>query len=170
MFAHLGGENLPTLIRTWYATSCALFCVTQPQLPRFVPASHTDKTRKRERPAIGARTAAGYLFFDDSRIPRYVHCCQQATSGRLGWSLFSRGQPYNVVLTHLSADFDSLAAAVGVAKLWNMDDPEVRARARLLGGCGAFVVSFAPLRAHLEADKVKPPFSNNTLVSCRCFV
>lgn len=50
---------------------------------------------------------------------------QQAASGRLGWSLFSRGQPYNVVLTHLSADFDSLAAAVGVAKLWNMDDPEV---------------------------------------------
>lgn len=36
-----------------------------------------------------------------------------------------RGLPYNVVLTHLSADFDSLAAAVGVAKLWNMDDPQV---------------------------------------------
>ncbi len=57
---------------------------------------------------------------------------EQAVSGRLGWSLFSRGQPYNVVLTHLSADFDSLAAAVGVAKLWNMHDPEVCAPALFL--------------------------------------
>lgn len=55
----------------------------------------------------------------------FAMICQQAISGRLGWSLFSRGQPYNVVLTHLTADFDSLAAAVGVAKLWNMGDPEV---------------------------------------------
>ncbi|CAN0054678.1 unnamed protein product [Ectocarpus sp. 6 AP-2014] len=45
-----------------------------------------------------------------------------SASGRLGGLLVSRGQPYNVVLTHLSADFDSLAAAVGVAKLWNAED------------------------------------------------
>lgn len=43
-----------------------------------------------------------------------------------GAKLFSRGQPYNVVLTHMVADFDSLAAAVGVAKLWNLEDPTVR--------------------------------------------
>ncbi|CAN0277379.1 unnamed protein product, partial [Ectocarpus fasciculatus] len=46
----------------------------------------------------------------------------QSASGRLGGLTVSRGQPYNVVLTHLSADFDSLAAAVGVAKLWNAED------------------------------------------------
>ncbi|CAM9535041.1 unnamed protein product, partial [Laminaria digitata] len=34
----------------------------------------------------------------------------------------SRGQPYNVVLTHIVADFDSLASAVGIAKLWNLAD------------------------------------------------
>lgn len=52
----------------------------------------------------------------------------QARQGRLGRTLFSRGQPYNVVLTHIVADFDSLAAAVGVAKLWNLADSSVRAR------------------------------------------
>lgn len=52
----------------------------------------------------------------------------QARQGRLGRTLFSRGQPYNVVLTHIVADFDSLAAAVGVAKLWNLEDPSVSAR------------------------------------------
>lgn len=52
--------------------------------------------------------------------------CPQVQEGRLpGWRRFSRGQPYNVVLAHSVADFDSLAAAVGVAKLWNLEDPSV---------------------------------------------
>eukprot|EP00903_Cladosiphon_okamuranus_P008796 g8425.t1 len=72
----------------------------------------------------------------------------QAISGRLAWSLFSRGQPYNVVLTHLSADFDSLAAAVGVAKLWNMDDPEVPTYVVLPRGAHPSVSKFLAL--HLE--------------------
>ncbi|CAM9363713.1 unnamed protein product [Scytosiphon promiscuus] len=68
--------------------------------------------------------------------------------GRLGWSLFSRGQPYNVVLTHLSADFDSLAAAVGVAKLWNLEDPEVPTYVVLPRGAHPSVSKFLAL--HLE--------------------
>ena len=58
----------------------------------------------------------------------FLTATHQARKGRLGRTLFSRGQPYNVVLTHIVADFDSLAAAVGVAKLWNLADSSVRAR------------------------------------------
>lgn len=50
--------------------------------------------------------------------------------------LVSRGQPYNVVLTHLSADFDSLAAAVGVAKLWNAEDR--KASVKLFSSFGTY--------------------------------
>lgn len=42
-------------------------------------------------------------------------------------------QALNVVLTHTMADFDSLAAAVGLAKLWQderPDDGERRTRER----------------------------------------
>ncbi|CAN0323113.1 unnamed protein product, partial [Hapterophycus canaliculatus] len=60
----------------------------------------------------------------------------------------SRGQPYNVVLTHLSADFDSLAAAVGVAKLWNLKDPEVPTYVVLPRGAHPSVSKFLAL--HLE--------------------
>lgn len=33
-------------------------------------------------------------------------------------------QPLNVVLTHTTADFDTLAAAVGLAKLWQDERPD----------------------------------------------
>ena len=33
--------------------------------------------------------------------------------------------PYNVVLTHCTADFDSLASAVGLAKLWSTVRPSL---------------------------------------------
>jgi len=31
-----------------------------------------------------------------------------------------RGEPYNVVCTHITADFDTLASAIGLAKLWTL--------------------------------------------------
>ena len=31
-----------------------------------------------------------------------------------------KGAPYNVVCTHITADFDTLASAIGLAKLWSM--------------------------------------------------
>lgn len=68
-------------------------------------------------------TARVYVCVAPLAVIRLPH---QARAGRLGQTLFSRGQPYNVVLTHVVADFDSLAAAVGVAKLWNLQDPSVR--------------------------------------------
>lgn len=63
----------------------------------------------------------------------HVVVAPQAKAGRLAWTLFSRGQPYNVVMTHVVADFDSLAAAVGVAKLWNLQDASVRTQSGSIG-------------------------------------
>lgn len=39
-------------------------------------------------------------------------------------SVFFLLQALNVVLTHTTADFDTLAAAVGLAKLWQDERPD----------------------------------------------
>lgn len=76
----------------------------------------------------------------------------QSASGRLGGLTVSRGQPYNVVLTHLSADFDSLAAAVGVAKLWNAEDR--KASVSFSPYLALYLLAGYALRLFLQPDKI----------------
>ncbi|CAM9544286.1 unnamed protein product, partial [Discosporangium mesarthrocarpum] len=64
-----------------------------------------------------------------------------------------RGQSYNVVLTHIVADFDSLAAAVGVAKLWQLQHPETPAYVVLPSGAHPSVANFLSL--HLELFPIR---------------
>lgn len=52
-----------------------------------------------------------------------------------------RLQALNVVLTHAMADFDSLAAAVGLAKLWQDERPE---DGKTVIPCTGYSLQFTP--------------------------
>ncbi|CAM9144999.1 unnamed protein product [Ascophyllum nodosum] len=100
----------------------------------------------REEPLLGfwvPVSAKGVPSYGAKKIP-----FKASGTGRLGWTLLSRGQPYNVALAHVVADFDSLAAAVGLAKLWHLQDPSVPSCVVLPDGAHPSVSEFLAL--HLE--------------------
>eukprot|EP00639_Heterosigma_akashiwo_P010292 CAMPEP_0206378794 /NCGR_PEP_ID=MMETSP0294-20121207/10954_1 /ASSEMBLY_ACC=CAM_ASM_000327 /TAXON_ID=39354 /ORGANISM="Heterosigma akashiwo, Strain CCMP2393" /LENGTH=302 /DNA_ID=CAMNT_0053827507 /DNA_START=96 /DNA_END=1000 /DNA_ORIENTATION=- len=55
----------------------------------------------------------------------------------------------NVVLTHITADFDSLASAVGLAKLWSLQDPFTKTYVVLPRGSHPIVETFLALHRNL---------------------
>mmetsp|Transcript_5093 Transcript_5093/g.7034 ORF Transcript_5093/g.7034 Transcript_5093/m.7034 type:complete len:623 (-) Transcript_5093:202-2070(-) len=69
--------------------------------------------------------------------------------------LISKGQStvstkkINVVLTHITADFDSLASAVGLAKLWSIEDPETKSYVVMPRGSHPIVQTFLALHRNL---------------------
>ena len=61
----------------------------------------------------------------------------------------SLSEPCNVVLTHVNADFDSLAAAVALAKLWSIQRPEVPTHVVLPRGANPLATRFNAYHKHL---------------------
>ena len=58
-------------------------------------------------------------------------------------------EPCNVVLTHTNADFDSLASAVAVAKVWNVEHPEHPTHVVMPRGSNPLVSRFLAYHKHL---------------------
>ena len=58
-------------------------------------------------------------------------------------------EPCNVVLTHTNADFDSLAGAVALAKLWSIERPEVPTHVVMPRGVNPLVGRFLAYHKHL---------------------
>lgn len=58
-------------------------------------------------------------------------------------------EPCNVVLTHTNADFDSLASAVAVAKVWNLEHPEHPTHVVMPRGSNPLVSRFLAYHKHL---------------------
>ena len=58
-------------------------------------------------------------------------------------------EPCNIVLTHSNADFDSLAAAVALAKLWTVQRPEVPTHVVLPRGANPLASRFLAYHKHL---------------------
>ncbi len=58
-------------------------------------------------------------------------------------------EPCNVALTHTTADFDSLAAAVALAKLWSIERSEVPTHVVLPRGANPLVARFLTYHKHL---------------------
>ena len=59
------------------------------------------------------------------------------------------GEPCNVVLTHTNADFDSLAGAVALARLWSVERPEVPTHVVMPRGVNPLVARFLAFHKHL---------------------
>ena len=55
----------------------------------------------------------------------------------------------NVVLTHVNADFDSLAGAVALAKLWSIERPEQRTYVVMPRGVNPLVARFLAYHKHI---------------------
>lgn len=66
-----------------------------------------------------------------------------------------KGAPYNVVCTHITADFDTLASAIGLAKLWSMgiytDDDQPSENQESNKGLPTYVV--LPRGAHPDVSR-----------------
>ncbi|CAM9220846.1 unnamed protein product [Chrysoparadoxa australica] len=60
---------------------------------------------------------------------------------------------YNVVLTHTTADFDSLASAVGLCKLWQLEDPKTPTYVVLPNGAHPSVAEYCGL--HMELFPIR---------------
>jgi tRNA nucleotidyltransferase (CCA-adding enzyme) len=93
----------------------------------------------------------------------------------------NREAPYNVVCTHITADFDTLASAIGLAKLWSLgiydeDIGEAQEKSVVHGPLPTYVVlprgahpdvqRFLSLHKHLfpiRSLKSLPGFSDNEL-------
>ncbi|KAL1507572.1 hypothetical protein AB1Y20_007192 [Prymnesium parvum] len=58
-------------------------------------------------------------------------------------------EPCNVVLTHTNADFDSLAAAVALAKLWRLQRPSMPTHVVLPRGANPLAARFLAYHKHL---------------------
>ena len=58
-------------------------------------------------------------------------------------------EPCNVVLTHTNCDFDSLASAVALAKLWSVQRPELPTHVVLPRGANPLVARFLAYHKHL---------------------
>ena len=58
-------------------------------------------------------------------------------------------EPCNVVLTHTNTDFDSLAAAVALARLWSYQRPEVPTHVVMPRGVNPLVARFLAYHKHL---------------------
>jgi len=58
-------------------------------------------------------------------------------------------EPCNVVLTHTNADFDSLASAVAVAKVWKIEHPEHPTHVVMPRGSNPLVSRFLAYHKHL---------------------
>lgn len=58
-------------------------------------------------------------------------------------------EPCNVVLTHANADFDSLASAVALAKLWSIQRPELPTHVVLPRGANPLATRFVAYHKHL---------------------
>eukprot|EP00962_Isochrysis_galbana_P014204 scaffold4053_cov97-Isochrysis_galbana.AAC.2 len=58
-------------------------------------------------------------------------------------------EPCNVVLTHTNTDFDSLAGAVALAKLWSFERPELPTHVVLPRGVNPLVARFIAYHKHL---------------------
>ena len=95
--------------------------------------------QEEKRPALGKATASDTTAPDTVRTtensadPQSVREIQKPSPVASDASSFTSIVPstgFNVVLTHCTADFDSLASAVGLAKLWSnnvlMEDPANR--------------------------------------------
>lgn len=60
-----------------------------------------------------------------------------------------QGEKFNVVLTHTTADFDSLAAAVGLALVWKSEEPNVQSYVCVPRGSHPTVTHFLALHKNL---------------------
>ena len=71
----------------------------------------------------------------------------EATNGT--WWMGNLSERCNVVLTHTNADFDSLAGAVALAKLWGVERPELPTHVVLPRGVNPIVARFLAYHKHL---------------------
>jgi len=77
-------------------------------------------------------------------VPRTLRCRRAVAELDDGLT-----EPCNVVLTHTNADFDSLAGAVALAKLWSIERPDVPTHVVMPRGVNPLVSRFLAYHKHL---------------------
>eukprot|EP00966_Prymnesium_polylepis_P060174 1396035-Prymnesium_polylepis.1 len=93
--------------------------------------------------ALHAPARVGTLYASVAHQPAAPHVAPSEIDTIL------RGEECNVVLTHTNADFDSLAGAVALAKLWSIERPELPTHVVTPRGVNPLVGRFLAYHKHL---------------------